>query len=620
MIIRHLCFTGPVKEDALVQLEPGLNLIYGASNTGKSSIVDAIDFMMGRENRGLKELPEHDGYDLLILGIEFADDTQITLFRGISGGDFECYEGLHLSKPESVEPEILKATKPTKKIRSVSGVLLEKICLANKKLKKNASNETEKLSIRTLLPLFLITETEIQKEGSPFISGQFTKKTVEKSRLRLLLTGVDDSSLITNKELEKKELSRTVRLEVLDERIAEQEKIIEGGSDAGNSLEDLLFQKERLEKALSDEKASVVQTESVYLDVANARNTAREKILASNERVSEITEMLARFSLLYQHYQVDILRLNSIAEAGSLLAAMPDDDCPLCGAKQEAQNLDHDCDGNISEVVEAASIEVKKILRLRDDLKITVNQLESESSNLALNTPTLQNELQDLNQRLQILSPDVSKARVGYTEYLEEKTEVEKSIGLLKTLAELEARRHVLTENQNVPEKPDVAKDANLSTSAMDELSTKIRSILSLWSVPNTDRVHYDNEHEDFVFNGKNRISNGKGHRSITHAAVSLGLSKYLEEKELPSLGFIILDSPLLAYEEPDDAEDDLSATEVNKKFFNSLLQWSSIQTIIFENKKSVPKELETHDQTLLFTKSQNDGRYGFFPTSAEKA
>ncbi|WP_140323958.1 AAA family ATPase, partial [Vibrio parahaemolyticus] len=45
MELRFLAFTGPKKETASVSFGPGLNIIYGPSNTGKSSIVDAIDFM-----------------------------------------------------------------------------------------------------------------------------------------------------------------------------------------------------------------------------------------------------------------------------------------------------------------------------------------------------------------------------------------------------------------------------------------------------------------------------------------------------------------------------------------------------------------------------------------------
>ena len=43
--LRFLGFFGPQKPPATVTFGAGLNVIYGASNTGKSFIVEAIDFI-----------------------------------------------------------------------------------------------------------------------------------------------------------------------------------------------------------------------------------------------------------------------------------------------------------------------------------------------------------------------------------------------------------------------------------------------------------------------------------------------------------------------------------------------------------------------------------------------
>lgn len=38
-ILRHLCITGPEKEPASLKFESGLNVLYGASETGKSFVL-----------------------------------------------------------------------------------------------------------------------------------------------------------------------------------------------------------------------------------------------------------------------------------------------------------------------------------------------------------------------------------------------------------------------------------------------------------------------------------------------------------------------------------------------------------------------------------------------------
>lgn len=70
--LRHLTFLSPIKEPATVSFSSGLNVIYGASNTGKSFIVESIDFMLGGKGP-LSDIPERVGYDRVLLGVETLD-------------------------------------------------------------------------------------------------------------------------------------------------------------------------------------------------------------------------------------------------------------------------------------------------------------------------------------------------------------------------------------------------------------------------------------------------------------------------------------------------------------------------------------------------------------------
>jgi len=64
LVLRYLAYFGPNKPPAGISLEPGLNVICGASETGKSLIVESIDFMLGQESP-VREIPERTGYDLV---------------------------------------------------------------------------------------------------------------------------------------------------------------------------------------------------------------------------------------------------------------------------------------------------------------------------------------------------------------------------------------------------------------------------------------------------------------------------------------------------------------------------------------------------------------------------
>ena len=53
----HLVFHGPDRPAAGIEFGPGLNVLYGASESGKSFAVEAIDFMLGGK-LPLRDLPE----------------------------------------------------------------------------------------------------------------------------------------------------------------------------------------------------------------------------------------------------------------------------------------------------------------------------------------------------------------------------------------------------------------------------------------------------------------------------------------------------------------------------------------------------------------------------------
>src|SRR5271157_5434853 len=76
---------------ASIRFTPGLNLIVGASDTGKTFIFESLDFMMGAQE-GLRRVPESKGYDRVFLSIDPTVGPAFTLRRAFEGGQFEATE------------------------------------------------------------------------------------------------------------------------------------------------------------------------------------------------------------------------------------------------------------------------------------------------------------------------------------------------------------------------------------------------------------------------------------------------------------------------------------------------------------------------------------------------
>ncbi len=142
----------------------------------------------------------------------------------------------------------------------------------------------------------------------------------------------------------------------------------------------------------------------------------------------------------------------------------------------------------------------------------------------------------------------------------------------------------------------------------------KVQYLLRAWDFPDSDRVYFDDRFKDIVIGGQNRTSRGKGLRAITHAAMTIGLMEFCKEKDLSHPGFVVLDSPLLAYYEPESSEDSLQGSDLKIQFYNYLADnHSDSQVIIIENEHP-PDNIKDKITLTNFTKNPDSGRYGFFP------
>lgn len=608
LILRHLCFTGPNKPLALITFNSGLNVLYGASETGKSFVLEAIDFMLGGQGP-LRDIPERVGYDRIFLGIDTADNGSFTIVRAPTGGQFQQYEGLHQCVPDGVEPKVLGAKHSATSDDNLSSYLLHKIGLNDKRVKTNARSETRNLSFRDLCHICLVSEVDIQKQGSPIESGQAVLKTAEYAIFKLLLTGIDDRTLVPVAQEEGLSQSRAAKIEFIDELIVSyQDKM----SDIEYDQEELRVQLEKVEASIAQEQQALSVSEEQYQGVIDRRDDFRRRLQNGLERRGEIDEMLARFKLLDEHYSSDLARLEGIREAGLLIGVLSPQTCPLCGAEPGHQNHDSNCYGNLEAVVTAVDAEREKIVLLRRELKETVGQLEREAQSFDHLIPKIREDVRKLEEEIKTLGSWLKDRRTTYTELVEKRATVRAGLSAWEQLVDLQTRRKEL-EKASEGAGVHLREATDLSSTTLDQFAQQVEQLLKAWNFPDPERVYFDPIDRDLVIYGKRRSSRGKGMRAITHAAFTVALLEFCKSQNKPHPGFVILDSPLLAYREPEGEEDDLRGTDVQEKFYEYLSSWTNRQVIIIEN-IDPPLEIRDRSTSTFFSKNPHQGRYGFFP------
>jgi hypothetical protein len=589
-------------------------VLWGSSDTGKTFLVNTLDYMLGAGD-ALKDIPERVGYDRVLLGLNVSG-TDYTLYRSVEKGAFYRYEGLHPDKPENPKAGTkLSAGHSAKDYKNLSHWLLKEIGLDNKTiLYSKKDGETKALGFRALAHLCLIAYPRITSDKSPLLSDSWTEHTRDYGVFRLLLTGVDDSSLVAEPEDAKPGLSKPMLPpDALAQMINDYEDDLAKLTDKPQTIE-------AQENAVREEMATLSKTLSIMEGQLTKTSAERKEIYDRHQvitqRSNEITELLDRFKLLDAQYTNDIKRLVAIQESGQLFVLRDPMQCPLCGALPENQLHDAACDGNVTSVTAAAAAEISKIKVLQVELQGTVSSLKDELFQISGERKTLRTDFNEYQQQIETaLSPDFETARKRYKELADKRANLEQADILYKRI---KALRHRLDEPTPAPPPKPIVEDDKMevdqyiSKSTLANFSKTVEDILNAWHFPNATNVYFDILTRDLVIGGQPRGSRGAGFCAITYSAFITGLFEYCRSRKMPHPGFVVLDSPLIAYKEPTDENMQITGTDLKQRFYEHLQSFAGDEQIFIVDNTEPPAEFQA--MATHFTENPSIPRYGLFP------
>ena len=586
IVLRHLAFAGKGIEPAVLKLEDGVNVVYGASNTGKSFTVDAIDFMLGAGDPLSKDIEQLASYEDVMLGMTLPGLGDVTLSRGVAGGNLQLFTGLHFAKPSDVQPRKLAAKHSGKnREANLSALLLDLLGFeALEVVKKSTTGEKNSFTFRSVAPFALVKEGAMLSTDGPAFSNN-RREASERSIFKAFLTGVDDSAIVAMVDPKISKARVSGKVEFVDEMLA---RIEESLGAEGPGLEQLAGQLENLDNELEDLEEQMKERQAEVDRLTAVRRATRDAIDAETREVGELHLSIARFTELSQVYQTDLMRLALIEEGGVVLLAMTSRPCPLCGAMPEHQHHDHGV-AEAQATYDAAKLEIAKITRDQTLLASTSESLQAEVRGKAAHREELLIELRRVEQQLDLVRPQEASMRSAYESLSIRRREVSGRIDLMQDKSRWVARKQtLLTESASAPKSLKLMLGP--SGPAGHDLAQAIQGVLSDWGYPGNVAVSFDLEALDIRLNGKIRTANGKGVRALLHAAFNVGLLIHCREKGLPHPGFLVLDTPLLTYREPEknakfepieDEEKALRASGLLHKFFEHLHSLKDVQFLI---------------------------------------
>lgn len=606
----HLTFTGTNKSPVSVDFSPHVTVIHGPSDTGKSFIVDAINFVLGA--RELKEIPEREGYSRVLLGLELSASERITLARSVGGGDISVYRSSIRVEPSAPADDTLAAKHNAATTKNISRFLLDQVGLDEKWVRKNRRNETHMLSFRDLVRLCLVGETQMQAEEPPGFSGNRVNRTKELSALKLLLTGEDDSALTAVPSAQEQKRLRGAQQAVVERMLSRLESQLQGVAEST----ELKAQLDKLNAAIDKCSAMIGDLAEQRGRLLVEHKELQSSDVAQSSEHSDATALRQRFVLLEKQYESDLARLEMIAEAGNLLGYFGGGTCVLCGADPSSQHVNLDCDGTASNFSVSVHSETQKTQELLDDLRVTMKRLDVRIDTLRKSIIVVRRDALSLQRRIAKLDASMNPGKGNLRELLAKRSEIEKYLvfyGQVKTFEDM--IRRIADETESVA----VTAVVELSPTVAREFSEKIAQRLAEWGYPSAASVRYDPNELDIIAEGQQRSAHGKGVRAILHAAFTLALAQYCFDRELPHPGFVVLDSPLVTYRPPDQSTetDGEPPDDVIRAFYRDIQANFDGQIIIIENTDPLdPLGAEACD--IRFTKQTEVGRYGFFPVVDE--
>lgn len=581
--IKELAVKGPNRDDSIISLEDGLNIIKGPSNTGKSYIAECIDFMFGRTEI---KLDAESDYEAVKLELE------------TTAGDITLYR--HFGEPVvavmSKNPNILSGEYGIKNAKkNISDVWLRLIGVDKPyKVIKNAQCEKGSLTWRTFCHMFLIKEQDVIGDSSIVLPEQRTSETQALSALFFLITGEDFSG---KEKIERKEIQKA-KQEVVTAYLMKNLMDI---SERKNNLETWLESQPRNpEDAIAQILADLGKVE-MELSSAFARNqSVLSDLFILGEQLAECETLTKRYESLKTQLQSDIKRLVFIVEGQVLEEDLSENHtCPYC--ENDIPPLKED------DYIKTSKHELERLQIQLNDLDETQRELMLEEAELELRYKSTGSEKQDIERLISCeLKPKAKELQESLSAY-RKSIETAREIELLGELHS-EQQEEYYKLHDALPSDDGFRIKEQYERSVLNAITSYVERILIECKFDDFRSVSIDPVKFDLVVNGKPKESFGKGYRAFLNTAFAIALAEYLVDYGKHAPGFLVVDSPILSLKErgEDEASDSMKSA-----MFKYLLEHSgNIQFIIIENE--VPPGLNYQEANVIeFTKDESSGRYG---------
>jgi len=619
--IEKLVVTGNGRKPSVIEFCDGLNFIVGPSNTGKSRVVDCIDYLFGFEPTKNKPFLFDPalGYDRFTLFTRTPNGTvvlerklgenKITLSGTDPNFEHGKYSLGHTAK------------------YNISSVWLQMIGVDTPhKILSSQSGKTQQLTWRSILHMFFIKQDFVSRTQSvlynPDLPPNLTA-TPSKAAVLFLMTGKDANQYEVTEDKRIRTAKKTAVIEYIRDTVS---RFASRESELLNSRSRL----EELNPLSQDHKINDLRTEvdtiksdidslqrQINMYIAQSRQLMSE-IYSYNGRLAECETISDNFSALRSQYQSDINRLTFVIDGNASHTILPKlQHCPFCDSEISVKEYISYIDTARAELnhIRIHLTELEKAERdisaEQNSIVSTVNKLELQKRNIDLGVS------QELTPQLTQL-----KEKLSFYKYI---IEINKELEVIREEERKFNSELFLKETEEEPS--DLKYDINqfFDAETIQSFQEKLISILQACHFEGSGSARINMNIFDLEISGRVKaLSNGGGYCGLLNTILAIALIEFLEENGEYSPGFLIVDSPITQLSESAYKEKKDTLISGLLKYLVSIYDSDSMssstsaeQIIIIEHKDKLQmlddiSGNSNHVKVIEFTKDKQHGRYGF--------
>lgn len=588
--LKKFILTTEKGEKAYVDLMPGLNIIHGPSNTGKSLIVDCVDFMYGGSPQKLIENPINFKNVTLILDV---DGEPLTLSRDINSNDIYVSGNI-----DGIDNGIYKASKAKQSIYQFWLLLMgitDEVSIVQK-----ADMSPQLLGIRTFIHTFLIKETRMSANNSVLKSGEGYSNNIPIPTIMsliYLLTGIT----YTTGEKVKQEKIRDAENEAIKRFVDRsltsigRQKIVEMNIPEGE------ISPEELQTKIESIKKSINEAEQKIDALTKESRALASDVIQIDQQITEAKVLRNRYKSLMTQYESDIRRLTFIAEGDLHMGELPRlDHCPFCNGELPKEK-EESC-------IEAAAAEVGKIELQIKDLLAAGENLDEEIEVLFEKKQEKEDARKSLQKQIYVvLEPKLSELNNDLNGF-------RVALGKQKVAEIYDKVADTIYVEMEEALDNDETLNINAKGKIREHLESRFNdvlpSILQEAGYEEFVKAVFDVDSCDIKVNGVSKAVQGQGYSAYLNAVMAIALQEILNQADLYKTNLLVMDSPILSLAEKRKPGEEMASEGMRAGLFEYMDEHTNgYQVIVVEN--DIPNIKYKNANLIEFTKDPNRGRYG---------